>query len=46
MVAQLWPLLMLDVGRPFRDAHCFVPQTEAAVRGRTVRPEEQQGREY
>ena len=31
MAAQLWPLLMLDVGRPFRDAHCFVPQTEAAV---------------
>ena len=31
MAAQLWPLLMLDVGRPFRDAHCFVPQTEADV---------------
>ncbi len=31
MAAQLWPLLMLDVGRPFRDAHCFVPHTEADV---------------
>ena len=31
MAAQLWPLLMLDVGRPFRDAHCFVSQTEADV---------------
>ena len=31
MAAQLWPLLMLDVGRPFRDAHCFVSQTEVAV---------------
>ncbi len=31
MAAQLWPLLMLDVGRPFRDAHCFVSQTEEDV---------------